>query len=148
MAEIQQTPEKKKRRYTKPRAESQSGMHRGMAAPDKMELMFTVVNREKTDFFIDALQAFEVNIQMILSASGTASTQMIQLLGLSNTEKSVIISAIRRDKVAAAMAMLDEKFKTVRGAKGIAYTVPMSSIIGVLIYQFISNKNSTNLQGD
>ena len=43
------------------------------------------------------------------------------------------------------MSMLDEKFKTVKNGKGIAYTVPMSSTIGVLIYQFLSNKTGGSL---
>ena len=34
-----------------------------------------------------------------------------------------------------------EKFRTVKGGKGIAYTVPMTSVIGVAIYQFLSNNN-------
>lgn len=145
MAEIQNTPEKKKRKYVKTTTGKAVNELRGMSAPDKMELIFTVVNREKTDFFIDVLQSFEVNIQMVLAAAGTASTQMIELLGLTDTAKSVIISIIRRDKVTEAMATLEEKFRTVRGGKGIAYTVPMSSIIGVLIYQFVSNKNTPNV---
>jgi hypothetical protein len=115
MTEKQNTPEKKKRKYVKSPTVKTQNERRGMAAPDKMELMFTVVNREKTDFFLDVLQSFEVNMQMVLAASGTASTQMIELLGLTETEKSVIISTIRRDKVGAAMSMLEEKFRTVRG---------------------------------
>ena len=40
---------------------------------------------------------------------------------------------------------LEEKFKTVKGGKGIAYTVPMTSTIGVAIYQFLSNTTSGGL---
>jgi hypothetical protein len=35
-----------------------------------------------------------------------------------------------------------EKFRTVKGGKGIAYTVPISSTIGVAIYQFLSNTSN------
>lgn len=110
-----------------------------MSAPDKMRLLFTVVNRNKTEFFVDILQSFEINMQLVLSAQGTANDQIMNLLGLTESDKSVIVSVIRRDKVKDALEMLDEKFKTVKGGKGIAYTVPMSSTIGVAIYQFLSN---------
>ena len=110
-----------------------------MAAPDKMQLLFTVVNRSKTEFFVDFLYSFNINMQMVLSAQGTASDQIVSLLGLTDTEKSVIISVVRRDKAKEALSALEEKFKTVKGGKGIAYTVPMSSTIGVAIYQFLSN---------
>lgn len=145
MAEQNTNKAVKKRKTEK--SSRQNEKRRGMAAPDKMQLLFTIVNREKTEFYLDLLQSYEVNMQTVLSASGTASTQMMELLGLANTDKSVILSVIRRDKAKMAMAMLDEKFKTVRGGKGIAYTVPMSSIIGVAIYQFLSNKGSGILQG-
>lgn len=113
-----------------------------MAAPKKMMLLFTVVNRDKTDFFVDLLYNYEVNLQTVLSAHGTAGDRVRELLGLVDSEKSVIISAIRRDRVKEALSTLEEKFRTVKGGKGIAYTVPISSTIGVAIYQFLSNTSN------
>ena len=110
-----------------------------LRAPQKMQLLFTVVNRKKAEFYTDLLQNFEVNMQLALSASGTAGSTMMELLGLTDSEKTVIISIIRSDKAKDALAALEEKFKTVKGGKGIAYTVPMTSTIGVAIYQFLSN---------
>ena len=113
-----------------------------MSAPKRLMLLFTVVNRNKTELFVDLLTGFEVNMQMVLSAHGTANQQVQELLGLTDSDKSVIVSVIRRENAKAALAMLDEKFKTVRGGKGIAYTVPLTSTIGVAIYQFLSNTQS------
>lgn len=110
-----------------------------LSAPKKMMLLFTIVNRNKADFYIDLLQSFEVNMQMSISAMGTASTSMLQILGLASSEKAVIVSVIKRERAAEALAAIEEKFKTVRGGKGIAYTVPLTSTIGVAIYQFLSN---------
>ena len=110
-----------------------------MSAPRKMKLLFTVVNREKTEFYTDLLQNFEVNMQMVLAANGTADTDTLRYLGLPSSEKSVILSVIREDRVRDAMNALEEKFKTLKNGKGIAYTVPMTSTIGVAIYQFLSN---------
>lgn len=143
MSEKEIAPAKKKRRtsYSASSRRTAEKKH-GMSAPDKMQLLFAVVNREKTEFFIDMLQAYEINMQMVLAASGTASTQIMELLGITASEKSVIISVIRRDRAKAALDALDNKFKTLKGGKGIAYTVPMSSIIGVAIYQFLGNKTA------
>ena len=117
----------------------------GMTAPKKLMLLFTIVNRNKAEFYVDVLQKFEINMQLVLAANGTADTSIQSLLGLTNSEKSVIISVIRRDKSRAALTELEEKFKTVKGGKGIAYTVPMTSTIGVAIYQFLSNTTSGGL---
>ena len=108
-------------------------------APQKLKLLFTVVNRSKAEFYIDLLHSFEVNMQMTMAAWGTASTEMLTYLGLTDSEKALIVSVIREDMEKAALATLEEKFSTIKNGKGIAYTVPMTSTIGVAIYQFLSN---------
>lgn len=108
-------------------------------APKKLQLLFTVVNRKKAEFYTDFLQSFEVNVQMTLAASGTASTETLSLLGLSDSEKSVIISVITEDNAPEILSALEEKFRTIKNGKGIAYTVPMSGTIGVATYQFLAN---------
>ena len=125
--------EKKLSEETKPRAASAKATRtrkKSVSALEKMQLLITVVNRDKSELYIDLLQAFEVNMQMVLSASGTAPTSTLNLLGLAESEKAVIISVIRRDRAKEALALLEEKFRTVRGGKGIAYTVALDSIIG------------------
>ena len=111
-------------------------------APQKLKLLFTVVNRQKAEFYMDLLQSFEVNMQLAMSAHGTAKSEMLDYLGLVDSEKVVIISAIRADKVNDAMKTLEEKFATIKNGKGIAYTVPMTSTIGVAIYQFLCNNRT------
>ena len=108
-------------------------------APKKLKLLVLIVNKNKADFYIDFLQSFEVNMQMQMHAQGTAGSEMLHYLGLEESEKRVIFSVIREDKAPDAMKALEEKFATLRGGKGIAYTVPLSSVAGVAIYQFLSN---------
>ncbi len=108
-------------------------------APRKLKLLITVVNREKAEFYIDFLQSFEVNFQTSMPARGTASAETLRYLGLSDSNKTVIFSVIRSDRAPAALAALNEKFKTIKNGKGIAYSVPMTGTIGVAIYQFLSN---------
>ena len=111
-------------------------------APKKLKLLFTVVNRNKAEFYIDLIQSFEVNMQMAMAAWGTASTEMLSYLGLTESEKALIVSVIRDDMESAVLNALEEKFRTIKNGKGIAYTVPMTSTIGVAIYQFLSNNNT------
>lgn len=105
----------------------------------KLKLLITVIPRHKTEFFIDLLTGYEVNFQACVSAQGTAGSETLRLLGLSDTDKSVIFSVIREDKADEILLSLKRKFETVRGAKGIAFTTPLSSVIGVAIYRFLSN---------
>ena len=110
-----------------------------MRSPHKLKLLITVVNRQKTEFFTDLIQTYEANIQLILAATGTANVELIKYLGLNSNERSVIISIIRDDREKEIMSVLEDRFKTIKNGKGIAYTIPFSSTIGVAIYQFLSN---------
>ena len=111
-------------------------------APQKLKLLITVVNRAKGEFYLDLLQSFDVNMQLSMAANGTANTEMMNMLGLTDSEKTVIFSVIREDMIKPALAMLEEKFRTIKNGKGIACTIPLSSVIGVAIYQFLCSKEN------
>ena len=117
------------------------------SAVRKLKLLITIIDRSKTLFYVDLLEQFEINVQMVLYGKGTANSQMRDLLGLAETEKSVIISYVREDKIKEALEVLDEKFHKIKNGKGIAYTVSLDSIIGVSMYQLLSN-DQTMKEGD
>ena len=110
-----------------------------MQAPQKLKLLITIVNREKADFYMDLIQSFEVNMQFRSAAKGTANSEILHMMGLEESEKAVIFSVIREDRVKHVMEALSQRFATIKGGKGIAYTVPMSGMIGVSLYNFFSN---------
>ena len=57
------------------------------AAPHKLKLIMLIVNRDKVEFYTDFLQDFEVNMQTVTMAHGTASTETLQLLVLRTPER-------------------------------------------------------------
>ena len=104
----------------------------------KLKLLFTVVDRPKAEFYLDVLSQFEVNLQMVIAGKGTATSELVDMLGL-NIHKATILSVVREDKVDEIMKCLEDKFSTIKNGKGIAFAVPLSSVIGVNIYPFLSN---------
>ncbi len=108
------------------------------SAIKKLKLLITVVDRPKGEFYLDVLSQFEINCQMVVSGKGTAYSELVDLLGL-NMQKAVILSVVREDMVDPVMKCLEEKFTTIKKGKGIAFAVPLSSVIGVNMYQFLSN---------
>jgi hypothetical protein len=113
----------------------------------KLKLLVTIVNRSKALYFSDLLEQFEINMQMVIYGHGTANSEMLSYLGLAESEKAVIISCIREDNIKKASEVLAEKFDKIKDGKGVAFTIPLKSIIGVSIYQFLSN-NRTNKGGN
>ena len=108
------------------------------SAIKKLKLIFTVVDRPKAEFYLDVLSQFGVNFQMVVPGKGTANTELVDMLGL-NPQKAVIFSVVREDMVDPVMKCLTEKFETIRKGKGVAFAVPLSSVIGVSMYQFLSD---------
>ena len=108
------------------------------SAIKKLKLLFTVVDRNKGEFYLDVISQFDVNCQMAMAGLGTATSDLVELLGL-EPHKVVILSVVREDLVDTVMNCLEDKFRTIRNGKGIAFAVPLSSVIGVNLYQFLSN---------
>ena len=109
---------------------------------DGLELMITIVNRKKAEYYLDFIQSFEVNMQITALAHGTADANTMGLLGLTDNEKTVIFSVIQKKRIIPAMRAIEWKFKTIKDGNGVACTVPLDSVIGKLIYGFLSNNKA------
>ena len=108
------------------------------SAIKKLKLLFTVVDRPKGEFYLDVISQFDVNCQLAMGGLGTATSDLVELLGL-EPHKVVILSVVREDMVEQIMNCLEDKFATIRNGKGISFAVPLSSVIGVNLYQFLSD---------
>ena len=132
MAKVEETKELKK---TKSKKTVNSSIK-------KLKLLVTVVDRTKTLFYTDLLEEFEVNMQTVIYGTGTADEALLNYLGFANSDKAVILSFVREDKIKSILETLAEKFEKVKNGKGIAFTIPLKSLIGVSIYQFLSNNRN------
>ena len=108
----------------------------------KAKLIITIVDRNKTEFYADVISGFESNLQMVMYGHGTAPNAVLESLGLNN-DKGIIFSVIRNDLVKQVLSTLDDKFNSIRNGKGIAVVLPISSVMGLSLYQFMIN-NRTN----
>ena len=109
------------------------------SAIKKLKLLITVVDRQKGEFYLDVISQFDVNCQMAMGGLGTATSELVELLGL-EPHKAVILSVAREDRVDEIMNTLEDKFATIRNGKGIAFAIPLSGVIGVNMYRFLSDR--------
>ena len=110
---------------------------------NRLELLITIVSRKKAEYYVDLIQSLEVNLQTTAFGLGTANAKTLELLGLTDSDKAVIFSVIQENKIKDAIHLLDEKFKTIKDGKGVAFTIPLTSVIGALIFRFLSNNRMT-----
>ncbi len=137
-AKVDETKQKSKRKLAKLKNAGKPTANTTVT-DNRLELLITTVNRGKGEYYIDLLQSFDVNMQFVALGHGTADAKMLSRFGLSDSDKTVIFSVIQQNKIKDALATLDEKFRTIKNGKGIAFTVPLSSVIGTLIFGFLSN---------
>ena len=109
------------------------------SAIKKLKLLITVVDRQKGEFYLDVISQFGVNCQLAMGGLGTARSELVELLGL-EPHKAVILSVAREDMVDTIMNTLEDKFATIRNGKGVSFAIPLSSVIGVNLYRFLSDR--------
>jgi hypothetical protein len=111
-------------------------------APMKLELLAAIVHNDKANYFTSLIQSHKANIQLTLPAKGTTHL-ILDYLGLTERPKSLILSVVRADKAGSLINLLNDTFKKGANYKGVAFTVPLSSVIGTLAYGFLSNDKRT-----
>ena len=111
-------------------------------APMKLELLLAVVQNEKAAYFSSLIQSHKANLQLTVPAKGTTHL-ILNYLGLTERPKSLVMSVVRAAESASLIDLLDQTFKKGKAYKGIAFTIPMTSVIGTLVYGFLSNDKRT-----
>ena len=111
-------------------------------APMKLELLMAIVHNNKAAYFSSLIQSHKANLQLTMPAKGTTHL-ILDYLGLTERPKSLIMSVVRADQAGNLISLLDETFQKGKDYKGIAYTIPLTSVIGTLVYGFLSNDKRT-----
>lgn len=131
--------EKRKRKAP---AKSKQEKKNELEAPKKLLILVSIVERSKADFYMSALEGFDVNMQQMFYAKGTAPTEIRRYFGIVDNGKAVILSVVQENRVKEILAAYEDKYFKTRNGKGIAFTIPISSLIGVSVYQFLANIQS------
>lgn len=123
-------------------AESNKNIARNIA-PDKLEMLVIIVHKEKIRFYTNLIQTMEANFHLNLPASGTSERAIVSYMGLNEPNRAAILTVVREDKLKDMLEALDEEFNHIKGGGGIAFTIPLSSLIGSMVYSFLSNDKRT-----
>lgn len=113
---------------------------RSSISPHRLMLLVTIVDKGKGTFFSEYLKTFDANLQICVVGTGTARGDLVEFLGLKDSRRSIIFSVVREERLDAIMEALQERFVTVNRSRGVAFTVPLTSVIGKLSYGFLSNE--------
>ena len=92
-------------------------------------MMVTITDwKEAAVDFLEFYQANHVDANMVTLGRGTANSEMLDYLGLEESEKTVILSVVTGEVWKTLKKGLRQQFKIDIPGTGIAFTVPVSSI--------------------
>lgn len=109
-----------------------------LGAPIGLKFLFVIVDRTKADFYLKILEGYEANMQLLFYGHGTAPTEIAHYLGLVSRDKAILLNVVKENKVKEILSLLEDKYFKLKDCRGIAFSVPVSSMIGVNLYKFLT----------
>ena len=103
----------------------------------KLSMFITIVNRGQGNFVLKLFESEGANAQFVQYGEGTAQKEIRDILGIEDNSKEIIISLISQDKIDSAKRELEAFFKVSKRNRGIGFSIPMTSLIGMKFYQFL-----------
>lgn len=105
----------------------------------KLLLFVTIVEEGQAPAVVRLFERCGSSAQYIQRGEGTASKEIYDILGIEEIGKDIIFSFIAEDKISEIKKELEAFFVASKRNRGIGFSVPLSSIIGVRVYQFLAN---------
>lgn len=107
---------------------------------DLQHLLFYViiVNYGQSDNIIKLLKNNHSSVQFVQVGEGTATKQVRSILNIEDNSKEIIYSIISDEYVEEVKKELDAYFVSSKRNAGIAFTIELSTLIGVKMYKFLT----------
>ncbi len=89
-------------------------------------LFMAVVDRGRAEDVLNELRAFGVGNGVVLFGEGTVSNRWLEILGLDETQKEVILLTVSERLEEAMHEMMLQSFKINKRRRGIAFSIPLN----------------------
>ena len=109
-------------------------------------LTTTIVDRKIAKKYYDLYQENNKHVMFVSYGVGTASSEIMDYLGLEHTEKTVMFFVSSQEEWLDIKKQLERKLHIDAPGSGIAFTVSLSSIGGMKALQYLSEKQDYQKQ--
>ncbi len=106
-----------------------------------LKVMMIIIDRNKTEKLLAKLEQLGVNFPHVFRAEGTAKSEILNVLGVGHSEKSIVFSTVTQDTVLKVKDVLTKDFDILKKGNGIAFTIPITSVGGPATLQILSGMN-------
>ena len=109
---------------------------------DKLDIIFSVVQRGLGEEVIHVTKSRGVYVNLICPGRGTATSSILEMFGLGATEKDVILSFVKTDETHEVITAISKKLEFDKPGGGIAFAVPVQSIAGIKVLQYLTTASA------
>lgn len=136
----QEVVKAKKVKTSKPKAEKPAASERFEDRSDikKLVLYTIIVNYGQGDNILRILKNNKSSAQFVRVGEGTATRQVLDILNIEDNRKEIIHSIVSEEAVPEIKRELEAYFAISKRNTGIAYTMPLTTIVGVKMYKFFT----------
>lgn len=111
-----------------------------------LKCLFVIVNQYQGNYYIDEFKELGASCAFLSYGKGTATDDLKHILGIGEDKKDVVLCLVKADEIDKYLDVCRERFKVSTAAKGIAFAVPIDSMISVFAYKFVSNTRQNRRQ--
>ena len=95
-----------------------------------LKALVTIVDRDKVKYVTEVCRSCHLFFSIAINAYGTAPSEILDVLGIGDVDKTVVVSILPGFYVGNVMKALDDRLKLRRHGTGIVFTVPLSGAGG------------------
>ncbi|MBR3952318.1 MAG: hypothetical protein IKJ82_01715 [Oscillospiraceae bacterium] len=109
-----------------------------ICSTQRMDLVFTIVSKGKGEAVLDVFKENKILQNIICHGHGTAPSSILEVLGLGATDKDIVLSFVKAENSKKILAEISKKLDFAKPGHGIAFTVPLESIAGIMSFKFLT----------
>lgn len=106
---------------------------------EKLKLLCVIVNRNQGQFFVDSFLDQNVAAAFDIYGKGTAPREIYDIIGMSDNKKELVLALIKESDLEKVLKIIKTRFSVSKAAKGVAFTITVNSMAGVVMYKFLTN---------
>lgn len=102
-----------------------------------LKLFFSIVPAGQAEAIVKIMEKLGASCSFIASGEGTGANMLPGLVY--DPKKQLVYTFIREDKAPEVCKALRERYTTSKAARGISFSVKLTSVAGVSVYKFLTN---------
>ena len=103
-----------------------------MRKPEQLSLIMSIVERGSGSKLVKLYSKEQIFTHIRFEGQGTATSEILDILGLGGSEKDILWSITTRPAALALLEKLDDELRSAVPGRGIAFTVPLSALSSLM----------------